>query len=73
MNEVVVRASFQVWDHVRHGTVVYEHGPGGLVICPVEVAAPLLHNGGYAAATTADLQNEIDLLEGRAAILRSHL
>jgi hypothetical protein len=41
MTDAVIKTSFQVWDAVTHAGIRYEHGPGGLVICPIEVAAPL--------------------------------
>jgi len=69
----VVKAAFEVWDHIRHDNDVYPHGPGGLVILSLEVAGPLEHNGGYRRATRQDLENEIVMLEERADRLRAHL
>ena len=50
-----------------------QHGPGGLVIVPAEVATSLEHNGGYRRATREDLENEIIMIEERADRLRAHL
>jgi hypothetical protein len=69
---VVVKSAFQVWDDVTHGGDRYPHGPGGLVIVPLEVATPLEHTGGYRRATAEDLENEIVMLEDRAQRLRAH-
>ena len=44
-------------------------GPPGVV----HVAAPLQRDGGYAVASPADLQGEIDELEMRLAALQAHL
>jgi hypothetical protein len=44
---IALRAVFQVWDAVGHGTERHPHDLDGVVRVPREVAVHLLHNGGY--------------------------
>jgi hypothetical protein len=71
--EVVVKSAFETWDDLRHESAVFETGPGGCVIVPLEVAAHVEFNGGYRRATAADIEAEIIMLEERAERLRAHL
>jgi hypothetical protein len=44
---LALRATFQVWDAIGHGTERYVHDPDGVVRVPRRAAVYLLHNGGY--------------------------
>jgi hypothetical protein len=57
-----------------HRVTSYPHGPTGLIVVDDPAAAGMFCRvGGYRAASPAEVQSEIDILEARLALLRSSL